>query len=370
MLSINEELQSANEELETSKEELQSLNEELNTLNNELRSKVEAVEQTNNDLNNLLASTEIATLFLDMDCGVRWFTPAIKQVLRLIPSDVGRPISDLASSMSGSQLESEARKVLEDLVPVETEVGNEQGQYFIRRVLPYRTSDNRIDGVVATFVDITEHKRSQQQRERLMHELSHRIKNTLAAAQAIVQELGRRCDSLPGFLAAFEPRLAALARAHSLFTLPVDERIELRHLLNRELAPYVGEDSQRVTIQGGNLTLARESAVAMELVFHELVTNAMKHGALSNDKGTIAVRWERADHTDGAHARIEWIESGGPKIESTGECGFGSLLIQNSVAHDLAGTVAMQFESRGLQCIIEFPLTEEASDENHNETGS
>src|SRR5690606_20500487 len=119
MLSINEELQSANEELETSKEELQSLNEELNTLNNELRTKVEAVEQTNNDLNNLLASTEVATLFLDTSCRIRWFTPAIKQVLRLIPTDVGRPISDLASMVTGSNLEPAAKSVLENLVPVE-----------------------------------------------------------------------------------------------------------------------------------------------------------------------------------------------------------------------------------------------------------
>jgi two-component system CheB/CheR fusion protein len=293
MLSINEELQSANEELETSKEELQSLNEELNTLNNELRSKVEAVEQTNNDLNNLLASTEIATLFLDLNCRVRWFTPAIKQVLRLIPSDVGRPIADLASTVTGSQLDSETRHVLESLVPVETEVGSDQGQYFLRRVLPYRTADNRVDGIVATFVDITEHKRGQQQRERLMHELSHRIKNTLATVQAIVQGLGRQCASLPEFLAAFEPRLAALARAHALLTLAGAERIELRHLLHRELAPYVGEMSQRVTIEGGELTLAREPAIALELVFHELVTNATKYGALSNDTGTIAVRSPR-----------------------------------------------------------------------------
>ena len=261
-LSINEELQSANEELETSKEELQSLNEELNTLNNELRSKVEAVQQTNDDLNNLLASTEIATLFLDMECRIRWFTPAIKQVLRLISSDVGRPVRDLASTVTGSELDLEARKVLQDLVPIETEVGSEDGKYFIRRILPYRTVDDRIDGIVATFVDITEHKRSERQRERLMHELSHRIKNTLATVQAIVQGLGRRCGSLPEFLAAFEPRLAALARAHSILTLPGDERVELRHLLNREMAPYVGEDSQRVAIEGDDLTLARECAIA------------------------------------------------------------------------------------------------------------
>jgi len=369
-LSINEELQSANEELETSKEELQSLNEELNTLNNELRSKVEAVQQTNDDLNNLLASTEIATIFLDMECRIRWFTPAIKQVLRLISSDVGRPIRDLASTVTGSELDAEARKVLEDLVPIETEVGSEEGKYFIRRILPYRTVDNRIDGIVATFVDISDRKRGEHQRERLMHELSHRIKNTLATVQAIVQGLGRRCGSLPEFLAAFEPRLAALARAHSILTLPGDERIELRSLLNCELAPYVGEDSQRVTIEGDELTLARECAIAMELVFHELVTNATKYGALSNDTGMVTVRCKRTGNTAGPRAHIEWFESGGPLIESLGESGFGSLLIQSSVAHDLAGSVDKRFERHGLQCTIDFPLTEGAHDDQQVETGS
>lgn len=359
MLSMNEELQSANEELETSKEELQSLNEELNTLNNELRSKVETVEQTNNDLNNLLASTEIATIFLDMNCRIRWFTPAIKQVLRLIPADIGRPVHDLASVVTGTELDVDAIKVLESLVPIETEVGSDQGEHFIRRVLPYRTADNRIDGIVATFVNITENKKGQHQRERLMHELSHRIKNTLATVHAIVLGLGRRCNSLPAFLAAFEPRLAALARAHSILTLPGDQNIELHQILRRELAPYIDEASHRVTIEPGSLTMARESAIALELVFHELVTNAIKYGALSNDTGTIAVRWEKFFQPDGEYLRIEWIESGGPPIHSKGEDGFGSLLIQSSVAHDLAGTVSMQFQPQGLHCVIQFKPREE-----------
>ncbi len=369
MLSINEELQSANEELETSKEELQSLNEELNTLNSELRSKVEAVGQTNNDLNNLLSSTEIATIFLDMDCRIRWFTPPIKEVMRLIPSDIGRPIQDLASSVTGTELESEARQVLKDLAPVETEVDNREGKYFIRRVLPYRTADNRIDGIVATFVDITDHKRGQQLRERLMHELSHRIKNTLATVQAMVHGLGRRCESLPDFLTAFEPRLAALARAHAILTLPGDERIELRHLLNRELRPYLGDDFQRVTSEGDKLYLARESALALEMVFHELVTNATKYGALSNETGIIHLRLTRFDPLHDPFVRLDWIESGGPAVESQGAAGFGSLLIESSVTHDLAGTVVMRFERSGLHCTIEFPVEEDVRDGKHNEFG-
>ncbi len=215
MLSINEELQSANEELETSKEELQSLNEELNTLNNELRSKIELVEQTNNDLNNLLVSTEVATLFLDNTCRIRWFTPAIKNVLRLIPTDVGRPISDLATIVTGSDLAPVAKTVLQKLIPVETEV---------------------------------------------------------------------------------------------------------------------------------------------------------KYGSLSNESGNLDIRWKRTIDKDGEHARIQWVESGGPPVQPNEVSGFGSLLIQSSVAHDLAGTVDMQLLPQGLRCEIVFPLSKGQGNANQNQT--
>ena len=105
-------------------------------------------------------------------------------------------------------------------------------------------------------------------------------------------------------------------------------------------------------------------------MFHELVTNATKYGALSNDTGMVTVRWKRSGNTAGPRAHIEWFESGGPLIESQGEPGFGSLLIQSSVAHDLAGNVDMRFEPHGLQCTLDFPLTEGAPDDQQDETGS
>ncbi|HRQ72679.1 MAG TPA: chemotaxis protein CheB [Phycisphaerales bacterium] len=360
MLSINEELQSANEELETSKEELQSLNEELSTLNSELRSKVDTVEQANNDLNNLLASTHIATLFLDRSARIRWFTPASRKLLRLIPTDVGRPISDIASTVTGSTLETLARQVLETLLPVEAEVEAEHGRWYLRRMLPYRTSDSRIDGVVVTFIDITDRRLAEEQRELMMHELSHRIKNTLTTVQAIVGGLGRGCKTLPEFLRAIEPRLFALARAQTVYSLPGVSRIGLRLLLDRELAPYVGGYSSRVTVAGEELFLRAEPAMALELIFHELVTNAVKYGALSNDAGTVLVRCGRSERADGLWARIEWVESGGPPVSTVGEIGFGSSLIERSVQHDLAGTVSLQFPPSGLDCVIEFPLEDGA----------
>ncbi len=166
-IASNEEMQSANEELETSKEELQSLNEELNTVNARLHEKVEELENTNNDVVNLLGSTNIATIFLDRDFKVMRYTPAITRLLSLIPSDVGRPIMDITRKFGDEALLSDARRVLADLAPAAKEVRAEDGRWYIRRITPYRTHDDRIEGVVVTFLDVHDLKQSEQERERL-----------------------------------------------------------------------------------------------------------------------------------------------------------------------------------------------------------
>jgi len=153
--STNEELQSTNEELTTSKEEMQSLNEELQTINAELQAKVEALSTASNDMKNLLNSTQIATVFLDSELQVRRFTEQATKIIKLIPGDVGRPVTDLASDLLHPHLAADAREVLRTLVPVEKALATADGRWFTMRVLPYRTIDNRIDGVVITFTDIT-----------------------------------------------------------------------------------------------------------------------------------------------------------------------------------------------------------------------
>jgi two-component system CheB/CheR fusion protein len=163
--SINEELQTANEELETSKEELQSLNEELNMVNHQLEAKVGELEERTADLNNLLNSTDVATLFLDRNLCIRWFTPSMKALLQLRTSDIGRPVSHFAPNFRGGDLLSDARSVLVKLTPSDTEVVNEEGRWYIRHMVPYRTADERIDGVVVTFTDITHRKHSEQNLE-------------------------------------------------------------------------------------------------------------------------------------------------------------------------------------------------------------
>jgi PAS domain S-box-containing protein len=154
--SMNEELQSTNEELETSKEELQSFNEELNTVNSQLQHKIAELERASNDLNNLLAGSETATLFLDDKLAISWFAPATKELFDLVASDIGRPIAHFARKFSDENLLSDAETVLRKLTTIEAEIPSDAGRWYLRRMLPYRTRDNHIAGVVVTFSDITE----------------------------------------------------------------------------------------------------------------------------------------------------------------------------------------------------------------------
>ncbi|CAL4869409.1 Protein-glutamate methylesterase/protein-glutamine glutaminase (plasmid) [Asticcacaulis sp. MM231] len=159
-LSVNEEFQSTNEEMLTSKEELQSLNEELTALNTQLQETLERQRTTSNDLQNVLYSTDLATLFLDRDLKIRFFTPATRLLFSVIPGDVGRPLADLRSLASDADLLKESEHVLKTLQPVEREIEAGTGAWYIRRILPYRVPGDGVEGVVITFADITERRKA------------------------------------------------------------------------------------------------------------------------------------------------------------------------------------------------------------------
>ena len=169
--STNEETQSANEELKTSKEEMQSLNEELQMVNAELRSKIEELSHANDDMMNLLNSTAIATIFLDEQLQIKRYTTPATQVMALIPTDVGRPIHDLTSNLDYPALVSDAEEVLRTLVSQEKEVRTHNSTWYLVRIMPYRTAENLIDGLVLTFVDIDHVKRAEDARQRALEQL-------------------------------------------------------------------------------------------------------------------------------------------------------------------------------------------------------
>lgn len=156
--SMNEELQSTTEQLETSKEELQSVNEELIIVNQELKEKVDELDRANSDLQNLMASTEIATLFVDRELKIQRYTPKTEEIFNIMPMDVGRPLMHLSHRLRNDSLPQDVQEVLNTLVPKEFEVAAEDGRWYMTYMIPYRTSEDKIDGVVASFVDISKLK--------------------------------------------------------------------------------------------------------------------------------------------------------------------------------------------------------------------
>jgi PAS domain S-box-containing protein len=180
LTSTNEELQSMNEELETSKEELQILNEELATLNTKLQKKIEELAEAHSDVQNLLNSSQVATIFLDREMRVRRYTPAAAELFHLIQGDAGRPLEHVSSRIDYPRLLADVSEVLETSKKIEREVSSEDGRFFLVRVLPYRNLEGRVEGAVVTLTDIKERKKAEEERERLIRELQ----TAKAAAEA------------------------------------------------------------------------------------------------------------------------------------------------------------------------------------------
>ena len=480
--SVNEELQSANEELETSKEEMQSVNEELHVVNAEANSKNETLTRLNSDLVNLMDSTQIATLFLDRNMHIRNFTPAIKELFSLRDGDRGRPITEISARINYPDLARDVARVTSELGVFERKLGGDtpDGPMYPLRIRPYRTIEHVVDGVVLTFVDITQSQRTEAARSRLaaivdtsqdaiigyapddtisswnlgaelilgfraeqmlgqpitkllppdsdddarktfardradafettwrtrddrrilvsvtnalmrdsqgriidgaliarditerqlaeeharrmIGELNHRVKNTLAGVQGIVLQTLSRAASLEEFQTDFLARLQALSNAHNLLAQKAWEGVNLRSLLASELAPYQDSDGQdtvataRVRMRGKDVRLGPKSALALSLALHELTTNAVKYGALSFPGGCIEVSW----NVDSVHGspwlHLCWQEIDGPVVEAPTHRGFGARLIANGLPHELDGKVELEFLREGVRCTIDVPL--------------
>jgi two-component system, chemotaxis family, CheB/CheR fusion protein len=205
--SINEEYRSTSEELETSKEELQSINEELQTVNAELKLKLDAISRANSDLQNLLAATDFGTLFLDTDLRIKRFTERTTDIFSITQNDEGRPITDFSHQLEYDELIRDARKVLSDLVPLRKEVRSRNNLWYNARMRPYRTVDNKIDGIVITFVDITERRQMEQalreseqhlRRQKRLVELA-RVPIFIWEPGGVILEWNRGCEELYGY---------------------------------------------------------------------------------------------------------------------------------------------------------------------------
>jgi len=268
--AMNEELRSATEELETSREELQSINEELTTVNLELKGNVDELAHANSDLRNLMGATAIATVFLDRQLHIMRFTPPAVELFSLIATDIGRPLAHLQHRLEYPELLADASKVLEHLIPIEREVTESGGRFFLARLLPYRTNEDRIAGVVLTFVDVTELQVAQEAVRQAQRELEQRVHERTGELDAVNSALRTEVTM---------HRQAQQAR-HELQVRLVNAQEEERGRISRELHDEVGQQITALmlglkSLESGPLTdetpgKLRELRAAAEQVGREI----------------------------------------------------------------------------------------------------
>jgi two-component system, chemotaxis family, CheB/CheR fusion protein len=373
--SVNEEYRSTAEELETSKEELQSINEELQTVNSELKIKLESVSRAHSDVQNLMAATDVGILFLDTELRINRFTPRVSDLFNVVAGDEGRSITDFTHRLDYNDLAGDARKVLRDLTPSEREVRGEDGGWYLTRLKPYRTVEDRIDGVVVTFVDIGERRRAEDSlRESeagariLVGELQHRTRNLIGVVMAMMDRTANAGQTLDEFKASFGDRLIALARVQGLLSRAAPgDSVTLDSLLQSELSAQ-SENGGTVTLDGPKDVVLRSNLVqALAMALHELTTNAVKYGALGQRSGHLHVRWWREQDENGSPwILVNWKESGVETVQPAGgpkRAGNGRRLIENALPYQFGARTSFIIEPDGAHCTIALPLSRAHTEE-------
>lgn len=215
----------------------------------------------------------------------------------------------------------------------------------------------RVVGASRIAHDISERKRHEKQRELLIGELNHRVKNTLAIVQALAEQTLRHATDLEAGRKAFDARLIALAKAHDVLTAEHWEGAALNTVVAQAIVAYSGDNGSRFHLAGPAVRLRPNAVLMLSIALNELATNAVKYGALSNKTGGVEISWQLSDD-DPRHFALRWLESGGPPVEKPRRCGFGSRLIGRGLAHGLGGESELSFARRGIVWTFDAPWKE------------
>ena len=250
---------------------------------------------------------QLPMVFLDNNLSIRNFTPSATELFSLRESDVGRPITDITSRLDYQRLDDDIREVRHTQQGLDREVVAVNGHAYIMRVLLYRTTEDVIDGIILTFTDITERRRSEEHQKMLVAELSHRVKNMLATVQAIALQTIRGASSLDAFGETFMGRITALSAAHSLLTASDWQGARLHAVIAGALEAYRGT-GERIAIHGEDFPLSPRAALTLSLIVNELSTNAAKYGALSSPAGRVDVETSMRDGDPRPAVAIVWRE--------------------------------------------------------------
>lgn len=223
-------------------------------------------------------------------------------------------------------------------------------------ISPVRDESGSIVQHFASFIDLTDHKQEQAQSRMLIDELNHRVKNTLATVQSIVRQALRSTSDPSVILDAIESRLFALSRSHDLLTLENWEGAGLLDLVKAALKPFGVSNgrSEHFAITGANIRVSPKAALALGIALHELATNAVKYGAFSNKAGSVLISWTIEPSPEGDRIRLRWEEKDGPLVTQPTRKGFGSRVIERGLAHELEGTVDLDYRKTGVICTVTF----------------
>lgn len=359
LLSVNEELQSTNEEMETSKEEIQSVNEELQTVNQALNQKIEELDRSNADLQNLFESTQVAVVFLDKNLVVRSFTPPVREIFNLIPSDRGRPLADIVNRLDDQSLEHLIAECMEKTQAIERRISARGGTtHYLTRVVPYRTGGAASDGVVAVFINITDIVAAEERQKTLARELNQVFRSTMEAVSSIASETAVHAASVKSFIEVFISRLAALSFTHELLSTIDWPNVPLSKLIEAELDIHRERDGKQIKLEGSAAWLTPHCALTLGIVFHELASDAARYGALSVAGGTVEVRWSVRGSGNARQLEIIWSETGGPPRGADPQRAFGFELIQRTMLLELDARAEIEFAESGLRCTISIPANE------------
>lgn len=280
---------------------------------------------------------------------------------RTLDDSVGRSLVEIGYEPWHAEMhEREIDQVIATKLPIRGEVGFPHAtlgwRVYDYIFTPVLDSAGEVDWIAGTTRDITDRKRVEEHLQLLIHELNHRVKNTLATIQSIAAQTFRG-DADQAARAAFDSRLIALSEAHTILTRTNWEGAELKDIAERALAAFQSEGNypERIRIEGCEVQLRPQVALALAMAFHELASNAAKYGALSTVSGSIRLHWEREDD----RLRITWQEAGGPPVATPSHRGFGSRLIEHGLARELKGEVRLDYQPDGVVCTIDIPLPAE-----------
>jgi PAS domain S-box-containing protein len=230
-------------------------------------------------------------------------------------------------------------------------------EHFIDFVCqPIICDDGKVSGIFVEGSDVTDHVRAEQGQALLVRELHHRVRNTLATVQGVMNTTARSSATVEEFQVAFAGRIASLANTHAVLTDELEQSVSFCRLLNQELGPYRDEDGRRVRLKGSAIDLPSQIAVPLGMAVHELTTNAARHGALASESGHVEVEWSLVDRNGERALLCEWTEHDGPAVIPPSCDGFGSMMLTRVLSQQIGADVNMAFDPEGFRMRMVVPL--------------